>query len=123
MYIPAKMFNLDIIMMKQQDISKLMEILQKKNTWHEVFKNINLVGVPWWLSWLRIQCCQHCGLSYCCGSGSEPGLGTCTCRRCVRKKNEKYSNSSYVCASAAKSQILNREMIKIIHGFFQNTGA
>ena len=29
-------------------------------------------GVPWWLSWLRIQC------HHCCGLGLIPGLGTYT---------------------------------------------
>ena len=38
------------------------------------------IGVPWWLSGLRIQH-GHCrGSSCCCGAGLIPGLGTSACR-------------------------------------------
>ena len=35
-----------------------------------------LAEVAWWLSGLRIQCCQCCGSGHCCGVCSNPGPGT-----------------------------------------------
>ena len=44
--------------------------------WLGLLKKIKFsVGVPWWLSGLRIWHCHCCGSGYCCGSGSVPGLG------------------------------------------------
>ena len=38
------------------------------------FKNVLGIGVPVWLSTLRIQCCHHCGSGGCRGMGLLPGL-------------------------------------------------
>ena len=35
----------------------------------------NIVGVPLWHSWLRIQCCHSSSLGCCCGMVSVLGLG------------------------------------------------
>ena len=42
------------------------------------FQNTNL-GVPQWLSGLRIRLCHCCGSSQCCGVGLILGLGTSPC--------------------------------------------
>ena len=36
-----------------------------------------VLGVPWWLSGLRIWHCHCCGLGCCCGTDSVPGPRTC----------------------------------------------
>ena len=43
------------------------------------------LGVPWWLSGLRMQCFHCSGLGCCCVTGSIPGPGTSTCHRCDEK--------------------------------------
>ena len=49
------------------------------------------LGVPWWLSRLRIQHCHYCGSGYCCGGGLIPGLGTSACcRHDQKEKNLKF---------------------------------
>ena len=40
------------------------------------------LGVPWWLSRLKVQRCHHCGL------GSFPDLGPPTCHRCGQKRKK-----------------------------------
>ena len=44
--------------------------LSEKLSRKKVFKSKQDLGIPWWLSGLRIQCC------HCYGIGSIPGLGT-----------------------------------------------
>ena len=39
------------------------------------------LGVPWWLSGLRIWCCHCSSLCHCCGTGSVPDLGTSAKKR------------------------------------------
>ena len=52
---------------------------------------VKCIGVPWWLSALRIWHCHCCGSGYSCGAGSIPGPGTFTC--CGNgKKRIKYIN-------------------------------
>ena len=49
-------------------------------------KSIYVLGVPWWLSGLKIQHCHCCGTGrYCGGVGSIPGLGTPVCHGCGKK--------------------------------------
>ena len=48
------------------------------------------MGVPWWLSVLRIW---HC---HCSGLGSVPGLGTSTCHRHNQKRKEKKETTLYI---------------------------
>ena len=50
------------------------------------FKNAR-IGVPLWLSGLRIPHCHCCCSGYSCVTGSVPGLGTSTCWRHSQKKN------------------------------------
>ena len=45
------------------------------------------VGVPWWLSRLRIRSCHCCGSGYSCGS--VPGLGTSTLGTAQNQKTNK----------------------------------
>ena len=50
------------------------------------------MGVPWWLSGLRLWHCHCCGCGYCCDSGLIPGLGnSACCRYSQKKKKEKRS--------------------------------
>ena len=49
------------------------------------FKAI-ILGVPLWLSRLRIQCC------HCCGASSIPGWGTLHVRGTAKKKKKKKKN-------------------------------
>ena len=46
---------------------------------------VNTLGVPRWLSGLRIWHCHCCGLGHCCGSGLIPGLETSACHGSVQK--------------------------------------
>ena len=58
-----------------------LKMAQMVNFMLHVFTKIKKMhmGVPWWLSRLRIQCC-HCSSSgCCCGRGSTLGPGTSTC--------------------------------------------
>ena len=43
--------------------------------------------VPWWLSQLRIQHCNCCGLGHCCGTDLIPVLGISTCQGGSQNKN------------------------------------
>ena len=45
------------------------------------------IGVPCWLSWLRIQCCRFYGFGHCCDAGLIPGPRTFACHRHDLKKN------------------------------------
>ena len=47
-----------------------------------------LLGVPWWLSGLRIWCCYCCGSGCCCGRDSIPGLGELPHVRGTAKKKK-----------------------------------
>ena len=47
------------------------------------------MGVPWWLSRLRIWHCQCCGLGRCCGVGLIPIPGVSMCHRHGQKKKKK----------------------------------
>ena len=51
-------------------------------------KNLLSMGVPWWLSELRIWHCHCCGLGHCCGVGLIPGPGISACHRQTHKKSQ-----------------------------------
>ena len=53
--------------------------------------SLNFDGVLWWLSRLRIS---HC---HCCDSGSVPGPGTFTCRRCGQRNWDHMSGFDHGC--------------------------
>ena len=76
---------------------------------NEESKNINsnlaykksLLGVPWWHSRLRIQCCHCCGSDHCCGLGLIPGPRTSICHGSSQKKWKKKSIFIYVSRSSS----------------------
>ena len=49
------------------------------------------IGVPWWLSRLRIWHCHCCGSGCCCGVGLIPDLGTFSCHRCSWNQKQNVS--------------------------------
>ena len=67
-------------------INGFMKMTGDHNKFFTISKKKN-----WWLHRLRICCC-HCSLGPCCGTGSIPGPGTCTCRTCTAKKQNKQTN-------------------------------
>ena len=56
-------------------------VLFKKCLSTQIHRNINLLGVPWWPSGLRVWHCHYCSVhlvpgpetSACCGSGQKKG--------------------------------------------------
>ena len=57
---------------------------------HSVSRRLekDLIGVPWWLSELRIQCCHFSSSGPCCGTGSVTGPETSTCHKRGQKNKE-----------------------------------
>ena len=52
------------------------------------------LGVPWWLSRLRIWCC-HCSSSgHCCGGAWTLGPGTSMCLRCGQREKKTKQNKT-----------------------------
>ena len=51
--------------------------------------NKTLLGVPWWLSGLRIW---HC---HCCGPGLMPGPGPSPCHQCGQKEKQNRASVSF----------------------------
>ena len=46
------------------------------------------MGVPWWLSGVRILCCHCCGSGYCHGVVLNSGPGTSVYLKCVQEKTK-----------------------------------
>ena len=67
----------------------------------------NAMGIPWWLSRLRTQCCYCCGSGCCCGVGLIPGPGTSLCCRCIQKKTkQKDKKTQNITNWAAKTKTI-----------------
>ena len=54
------------------------------------------VGVPWWLSGLRIWCCHYSGSGHCYGAGLMPGSGTSPCYRHGQEERDHLGQHGYV---------------------------
>ena len=56
---------------------------------HSSHLNKPSLGVPLWLSGLRIHHCHCSGSCCCCSTGSIPGPGTSICHKCSQKEKNK----------------------------------
>ena len=54
--------------------------------WGQTILNHCILGIPWWLSGLRIQCCL------CCGTGSVPGTELLRATGLTKKKKKEKKN-------------------------------
>ena len=64
------------------------------------------IRISWWLSGLRIQCCQHCGWGCYGGAGSIPSPGTSACRCCSQKEKKEKQKIKSVDEDVGKPKLL-----------------
>ena len=108
---------------KNQDCSKGIYALAGNCPFRLSFIMFFLLGVPWLLSGLRIQCCYCCGLGHFCGANSVPSPGTCVLwvqqsllppTPQAKKKKKTHSILTYY------SSDLEIRFISIVHNFKGN---
>lgn len=87
-----KVFSINCI----TKIVKLWFFLSILVTQDQNWRSQNFIGVPLWLSGLRIWHC-YCNsvLNRCCGSGSIPGPGTFTCLQHGQKQKQNITFLSF----------------------------